>query len=130
MPSLSTIISRMFFRASGISILEITFALLFWALMRFLRSMISSAWRTKDRAIQSRFSLIIKSRSAISFTVSEGIVKAESGRLTPFFGNRIPPRVTEILTSVSFNISLTCTSILPSSKKIRSPTFTSLARLA
>ena len=42
----------MFFNASGISILEITFALLFLSLIRFLSSMISCAFLTKDKATQ------------------------------------------------------------------------------
>ena len=127
-PSLSTMISRMFFRASGISILEITLILLFLSLIRFLRSMMSLALRTKERATQSNSFSIIKSRSARSFSVNEGIVSAESGRFTPFLGVNIPPKVTDTRTSLSFKISSAFNSILPSSKNIRSPTFTSCAR--
>ena len=97
--------------------------------MRFLRSMISLALRTKERATQSNSLAIIKSKSAKSFSVNEGMVSAESGRFTPFFGVNIPPKVTDTRISFSFKISSAFNSILPSSKKILSPTFTSCARL-
>ena len=129
MPSLSIIISRILVNASGISIFEIIFILLSVFLISLFNSRISLVERTKESATQSRSFSKINSRSAISFSVREGIVSAESGRFTPFFGSRVPPNVTEIFTSFGFKISITFTSIFPSSKKIRSPIFTSLARL-
>ena len=128
MPSLSTMMSRIFLIASGISILAITFILLFLSLILFFRSVMSTVRRTNERATQSSFCSMIKSRSARSFSVSEGMVSAESGRLTPFLGRRMPPAVT--LTNISFSLStsLTATSIFPSSMKMRSPTCRSFAR--
>ena len=127
--SLSTIISRRFFSASGISILAITFILLLLAFKIFFRLIMSSAFLTKESATQSSLCSMINSRSAKSFSVIDGMVSTLSGRLTPFLGVSTPPNVTRIKTSLSFNIFTTLNSILPSSKNIRSPAFTSVVRL-
>ena len=64
MASLSTIISRMFFNASGISIFAITFILLCFSASLFFSSVISAVLRTKESATQSRLFSMMKSRSA------------------------------------------------------------------
>ena len=120
-PSLSIIISRRFFNASGISILAITFILLSLSFIIFFSSTISIVFLTNDNATQSNFCSMIKSRSIKSFSVKEGMVSSLSGRFTPFLGVSIPPRVTLSLISVSFKISNTFNSIFPSSKNILSP---------
>ena len=129
MPSDSTMMSRIFSIASGFSILAIIFVLLFFSCSLLRRIIRSFTLRTKERATQSNCCSIINSRSTKSFSVKAGNVIFVSGRLIPFFDERMPPRITLTTTSLFFSIPVTFTSSLPSSIMMMLPIFTSLCRL-
>ena len=121
----STIISLKFSSASGFSIFEIIFVLLFLASNLFLSPSKSFTLRTNDRATQSNFCSMINSRSSTSFSVSAGNEILVSGKFIPFFEERIPPIVTSTCTSLLARICFTFTSNLPSLIKIVLPIVTS-----
>ena len=128
MPSDSRMISLKLSSASGISILAMTFNLLLLSCNIFLMPMMSSTFLTKESATQSRFSLMMKSRSIKSFSVSAGREIFVSGKFNPFFDEMIPPSFTLTFTSPLGMTSCTTTSILPSSIMMVFPSTTSPAR--
>ena len=119
-------ISSILANASGFSILAmIGISSVVCALMSFLRSSISLAWRTKERAIQSTSCSMAKMASLISFSVRAGREMLVLGRFTPFLDLSTPPCST-LATTVSFSLVDTTSKIsLPSSKSTLSPAFTS-----
>ena len=91
MASVASIMESIFSSASGFSILATILHFLPALVIRSLRSIISSADLTNDKAIQSTSFSSPKARSSISFSVSEGAETRVLGRLIPFLDLRIPP---------------------------------------
>ena len=85
-------ISSILANASGFSILAIIgiFSSVF-SCISFLKSSISLACRTNERAIQSTSCLIAKRASLISFSVNAGKEISVFGKFTPFLDFKAPP---------------------------------------
>ena len=90
----SRMISRILRTASGFSIFAITFVLLLRSARIFLIPVMSFTLRTNDKATQSNFCSMMKSRSTRSFSVNAGREIFVSGRLIPFLDEITPPKVT------------------------------------
>ena len=128
-PSEAKIISLILVSASGISIFAMIFDLLLFLSKMPLSISMSATLLTKLSAIQSNSSLIMKSRSIMSFSVKAGKEIFVSGKFNPFLEEIIPPSVTVTLTSPFASTDNTFTSIFPSSIMMVLPTTTSPARL-
>ena len=92
-------ISRIFVKASGISIFAIIFALLLCSIKMPLNISISATRFTKLNATQSSSSLIMNAASSKSFSVNAGKDIFVSGKLIPFLEEIMPPSVTFTFTS-------------------------------
>ena len=86
----------------------------------------SSGFLTNESANQSTSWVIAKRASRMSFSVRAGNDTLVLGKFTPFFDLRGPPCTTIAITSSSRLVDTTSKISLPSSKRIRSPGFTSV----
>ena len=122
--SVASMMASIFSSASGFSILATILQSFPAFLIRSRKSVISSAERTKDKAIQSTSLANPNSRSSRSFSVSEGAETLVFGRLIPFLDFNMPPWITVQFTSFPL-VLLTTSSRFPSSINMCSPSFTS-----
>jgi len=98
------------------------------SLIVFFTRITSSGQETNEIATASTPFSSPKIKSSLSFSVKPGILRSVPGKLTPLFDVNVPPSIT-VAKTVSFITSITSSSRLPSSSRIRFFGSTLLARL-